>query len=252
MRFASLGSGSRGNGTLVEIGATCILLDCGFSVSQIRRRLARLGKTPEDLDAILVTHEHTDHIGGVAALARTYGLGVYATAGTARYFDGEPLPRLSLFDSHVPFMIGDAAIEPFPVPHDAAEPSQFVFGDGARRLGILTDVGTTTPHIEASLSGCDALMVECNYDEAMLQMGDYPYPLKQRVAGRHGHLSNRQTVGLLERLDCTKLQHVVAAHLSEKNNTPALARNALAAVLGCEEEWIAVADQGEGLAWRTF
>ncbi len=250
MRFASLGSGSRGNATVVASGSTTVLIDCGFSAAETERRLARLGIEAAALDAILVTHEHGDHIAGVAVLARRHGLPVHLTAGTARHPKLAELPRLERFNSHRPFAIGDLEITPFPVPHDAAEPAQFVIGDGARRLGMLTDVGCWTPHIERQLSGCDALILECNHDERMLARGPYPPSLKRRVGGEHGHLSNGQAAHLLSRLDHGRLQHLVAAHLSEKNNEAALARRALSEAIGCQAQWIAVAAQDEGLDWR--
>lgn len=252
MRFASLGSGSRGNGTLIEAGRTTVLLDCGFSLSETRRRLALLGRAPEQLSAIVVTHEHSDHIGGVERLARHHKIPVYATPGTARHAKITHLPQLHLFNSHETFSIGDLQVQPFPVPHDAWEPAQFVFSDGQRRLGVLTDVGCWTPHIETQLNGCDALLLECNHDIEMLISGRYPPSLKQRVGGRHGHLSNAQAAELLSRLEHGRLQHLVAAHLSEENNRPQLAQQALAEVVGCEVEWIGVALQDNGLEWRTI
>lgn len=251
MRFALLGSGSRGNGMVVEIGRSLVLLDCGFSVTQVKARLERLGKRPEDLTAIVVTHEHSDHVGGVAALARSFGIAVWATAGTARAADLGALGCRE-FDCHQPFALDEVEARPFPVPHDAREPCQFVFGDGVRRLGVLTDVGSLTPHIAQCLDACDALVLECNHDAAMLAAGDYPASLKQRVGGAHGHLNNDQAAELLGRLDTGKLQHLVAAHLSERNNRPHLAQQALADALGCEPAWIAVAEQDGGLGWRAI
>ena len=250
MRFASLGSGSRGNGTLVEQGDTCLLIDCGFSVRETERRLARLSKRAEQLAAVLVTHEHSDHISGVGALARQYGLPVWATRGTAaadRLGDGV---EVQTFCSHSHFAFGALEVQPFPVPHDAREPSQFVFSNGERRLGLLTDVGSFTPHIEACLSGCEALILECNHDRTLLDNGDYPYPLKQRVGGELGHLSNAQAAQIMTRLDTSRLGQLVAAHLSEKHNTAELARQALSEALTCEAKWIAVAQQDAGLDWR--
>ena len=252
MRFAVLGSGSRGNATLVEAGGTTVLLDCGFSVAQVEQRLARLGRRVQDIRAVVVTHEHSDHVGGVATLARSFGLPVWVTAGTARAAGLMEATDCRVFDSHAPFAIGDLEVLPFPVPHDAREPCQFVFGDGARRLGVLTDVGTITPHIVAMLNGCDALMLECNHDLTMLVAGEYTPRLKQRVGGRHGHLNNEQAAALLRSLDRSRLRHLVAAHLSEKNNRPELARRALAAAMNCGDEWIAVADQEQGLDWRDL
>lgn len=251
MRFASLGSGSRGNATLVEHGSTSVLIDCGFSVAQTERRLARLGRCAGDLAAIVVTHEHGDHLRGVARLSRRHRLPVWATAGTAACMRGavHGLFRVNALET---FAIGDLEVQPFAVPHDAREPTQFIFGDGARRLGVLTDTGTVTAHIERMLSGCEALLLECNHDPELLAAGPYPPALQARVGGAHGHLSNGQAARLMARIDRSRLQHVVAAHLSERNNSPRHAREALAEVLGCSPAWIGVADQEAGLDWREL
>ena len=254
MRFASLGSGSEGNALVVQHGASCVMMDCGFSVAETDARLARLGLTAEHLSGIVVTHEHGDHIAGVARLARKYSIPVWLTHGT-RQAHGKALanfPGITEIDPHYSFAIGELLVQPYLVPHDAAEPVQYVFSDGARRLGILTDTGRSTPHIEATLSGCDALVLECNHDSAMLASGEYPLSLKQRVGGRYGHLNNADAAALLAQLDNSRLQHIVAAHLSRKNNTPELAVRALSSALNCEESFIAVATQSEGLAWREI
>ncbi|CAH1904920.1 Metal-dependent hydrolases of the beta-lactamase superfamily I [Candidatus Nitrotoga sp. HW29] len=254
MRFASLGSGSEGNALVVQAGKTIVLMDCGFTLSDTCMRLARLGLTPDCLNGIVVTHEHSDHIAGVARLARKYSIPIWLTHGTfhaqSKLFSS--VPKLTKIDSHCPFTINGLLVQPFPVPHDAVEPAQYTFSDGAKRLGVLTDIGCSTPHIEAMLSGCDALVLECNHDTALLANSDYPISLKQRVGGRFGHLSNADAAALLARLDCSRLQHIVAAHLSRKNNTPELAVYALSKALNCNPEWIAVAGQGEGLAWRKI
>lgn len=250
MRFASLGSGSRGNATLVQHNGTCVLIDCGFSAKETEARLAKLAFSAEDIDAVLVTHEHSDHISGVGVLARKYRLPVWATDGTLsadRLGENVTTNRIC---SHTAFAIGDIEVQPFPVPHDAREPSQFVFSNGDKRLGLLTDVGSRTPHLEAQLSGCDALILECNHDPELLANGEYPPSLQRRVGGDHGHLNNGQAADILQRIDCTKLTQIVAAHLSEKHNTPALAQTALAEALGCEQDWIGLADQQTGFDWR--
>jgi phosphoribosyl 1,2-cyclic phosphodiesterase len=253
MRFASLGSGSRGNGLLVEAGATRILVDCGFPLRDAAARLARLGLAPGDVSAIVVTHEHSDHIGGVFRLASRYAIPVWMTHGTRSAVAGRAdVLRVEVFDSHAPFHIGDLQVLPFPVPHDAREPVQFVFSEGCTRLGVLTDIGETTPHVEAMLSGCHGLVLECNHDAQLLRDGDYPPALKRRIAGRYGHLENQAAARLLARLDTRRLQHLIAAHLSQQNNTADRARAALAAVLGCAAEWIGVADQDRGLDWRSL
>lgn len=251
MRFAALGSGSRGNALLVEAGQTLLLVDCGFSLRETERRLQRLDRCAEQISAILVTHEHSDHASGVALLSRRHRIPVWSTAGT-RAACGPDLAHAQVFSSHESFVLGDLEVHPFPVPHDAREPVQFVFHDGRCRLGQLTDTGTLTPHIEAQLAACDGLLLECNHDRAMLAQGPYPPPLKARVGGDYGHLSNEQAARLLGRLDGSRLQHVVAAHLSEKNNTPVLARQALGAALGCGAEWIGLAGQDDGLAWHEL
>lgn len=252
MRFASIGSGSSGNGWLVEHGTTRLLVDCGFTLAETRARLARLGLEPDDLTAVLVTHEHGDHLRGVGALARRHRLPVWMTHGTHRAGRAGRLDALQLFDAHRAFTVGDLQVEPFPVPHDANEPCQFVIGDGARRLGLLTDVGSITPHIERMLDGCDALGLETNHDSAMLANGPYPLRLQRRIGGDHGHLSNAQSAALLARLDTHRLQHLVAAHLSEANNEPQRARAALAGALGCAPAEVDVANQSEGIGWREL
>jgi phosphoribosyl 1,2-cyclic phosphodiesterase len=153
-------------------------------------------------------------------------------------------------DSHAAFVVGDIEVRPFPVPHDAREPVQFVFSDGRSVFGLLTDTGCVTPHMIAMLSACDALMLECNHDLDLLADGNYPVALKRRIAGRFGHLDNASAADLLARIDHRRLKHVVAAHLSQENNRPELARGALASVLGCAQDWIGVADQDNGLDWR--
>jgi len=254
MRFACLGSGSEGNGLVVEVGSTRLLIDCGFGLRDTVARLARIGVEPQTVAAIVVTHEHSDHIGGVAAFAAKFGTPVWLTFGTlsmvAERFAG--LDRVYGFDSHDRFAVGGIEIRPFPVPHDAREPVQFVCTDGRWRLGVLTDLGISTAYVEASLSGCDALVLECNHDLDMLANGDYPYPLKQRIAGRFGHLDNGAAAGLLTKIDTSRLKHLIAAHLSQHNNRPELARAALAEAIGCAGDWIGIADQQLGFDWREF
>lgn len=253
MKFASLGSGSEGNALLVSVGQTQVLMDCGFALRDTLSRLTRLGVSAAELGGIVVSHEHGDHISGVARLARKFGLPVWLTHGTLRTRQQAFADiRIHEIDPHRAFAIGDIEITPYPVPHDAAEPVQFVFGDGARRLGVLTDAGCGTAHIEAVLNGCHALVLECNHDSDMLANGEYPYSLKQRVGGRLGHLNNREAAAILSRLDASRLQHLVAAHLSRKNNTTELAVGALSRALDCTADWIGVATQEEGFVWREI
>ncbi|MEQ1532647.1 MAG: MBL fold metallo-hydrolase [Sideroxydans sp.] len=253
MRFALLGSGSEGNALVVQVGATTLLMDCGFSVTETLTRLARLGLCAEQFNGILVTHEHSDHIAGVARLARKFNLPVWMTHGTARFQQHAFADiRVHELNPHQAFSINDIEVQPILVPHDAGEPVQYTFSDGAHKLGVLTDTGHATAHIQTLLSGCAALVLECNHDAEMLLNGRYPASLKQRVGGRLGHLNNQQSADLLAGLDNTRLQHIVAAHLSQQNNRSELAVSALSQVLNCEREWVAVADQKLGLDWREI
>lgn len=252
MRFASLGSGSRGNATLVTHGKTTLMIDCGFSAREAEKRLQQFNMRPQDLAAVLVTHEHADHMAGVRVMARKFGLPIYATPGTAGCLADDIRSSIREFNCHERFTIDDIEVEPFPVPHDAREPSQFVFNNGSHRLGLLTDVGSITPLIEQTLSGCDALLLEANHDMLMLEQGEYPEHLKRRVGGRLGHLNNVQSASLLEKIDASKLQHIMAMHISEKNNCPSIVVPLLADALGCEHDWIGVADQDAGFGWREI
>lgn len=260
MRFTSLGSGSEGNALLVECGSpdapVRLLIDCGFGVRELKRRLARIGLGPSDLSALLVTHEHSDHIGGAPRVAAAFGLPLWMTDGTARagLARTEAAARrvdLRTVDPHRPFEIAGVVIEPVAVPHDAREPVQFVFDDGSARLGVLTDLGHSTPHVIRAMSRLDAIVLECNHDPALLEASDYPAYLKRRIAGDYGHLANGVAAGLLARLDHSRLRTVVAAHLSRSNNRPELARDALARAWGQSPDRILVADQDDGVHWQT-
>jgi phosphoribosyl 1,2-cyclic phosphodiesterase len=251
MRFTSLGSGSSGNGLVVESGATRVMMDCGFTLSATKEKLESRGLRPSDLAGICVTHEHDDHLGGVARFAKRYAIPVYLTRGTMQWLPPDfPAVLVRIIDPHTPFAIGALCVEPFPVPHDAREPVQYVFGDGDVRVGVLTDLGTPTSHVQEKLSGCEALVIECNHDRDMLMNGPYPVSLKHRVAGRFGHLDNGAAAALVKSLDCTKLRHLIAAHLSQQNNRPQLARAALAEAVACQADWVGVAEQEDGFGWR--
>jgi phosphoribosyl 1,2-cyclic phosphodiesterase len=252
IRFASLGSGSKGNATLIQANTTCVMLDCGFYLRDVESRLERLAIEPASLSGIVVSHEHNDHIGGVARFARKHGVPVWMTPGTFAAWDDPFVPNVHRFNPHDPFRIGDIEVQPFPVPHDAREPCHYVFAGGDRRLGVVSDAGFFTPHMRGHLSGCDALMLEFNHDVRMLLTGPYSPSLKSRVGGPMGHLSNAQSADLLRQIDCTRLQHLVLTHLSEINNTPQLARLAACEALARDEAWLVCADQADGLAWREI
>jgi phosphoribosyl 1,2-cyclic phosphodiesterase len=251
LRFTSLGSGSSGNALVVESGETRVMMDCGFTLADTKARLERVGLAPSRISGVVVTHEHEDHMGGVARFALRYAIPVYLTRGSAQWLPPDfPAVLVHCIDSHTPFAIGDVAVEPFPVPHDAREPVQYVFSDGNARLGVVTDLGTVTQHVVEKLSGCEALVIECNHDLDMLMEGPYPVSLKHRVAGRFGHLCNADAGRLVAALELSKLRHLIAAHLSQQNNKPELAVRALSTAAGCEPEWVGVATQGDGFAWR--
>ena len=252
MQFASLGSGSRGNSTLIEADGTAILVDCGFSMRETERRLQRLTRQIEQVTAILVTHEHGDHVRGVASLAKKYDIPIWSSRGTAKAAKLEGLAQWNCIDIHQQFEIQAIQVQPIPVPHDAKEPCQFIFSDGDWRLGVLTDTGSITPYIEQQYSACDAFILEANHDEEMLANGSYPPSLKHRVGGNYGHLNNGQAKDLLNAIDISKLQYLVASHISDKNNTVALARDKMSEALDADASWIDVACQDEGLDWRTL
>lgn len=250
LRFASLGSGSKGNATLVCDGETRLLVDCGFGMREAERRLARLGLHPSQLDAILVTHEHGDHISGVGALARRHGMPVYLTPGTWRSGRLGKVPRQHWITPQASFAINGVDIDPITVPHDAREPVQFRFRAHGKSLGVLTDLGHPTEHVVEAFHGCDALILECNHDVRMLAEGPYPPSLKRRVGGNWGHLANCQAAALLPRLGLDRLQRIVCSHLSEHNNSPERVLESLVPLLDGDDARLALAAQDHGLDWQ--
>jgi phosphoribosyl 1,2-cyclic phosphodiesterase len=299
VRFTVLASGSKGNATVVTGGRTSILLDCGLSCRELFRRMKLAGEEPDSLDAIVITHEHSDHVNGVAVTARKLGIPVYFTEATHRAWmrwltprrqmtyaqwlelcrkqaaerqaeadaasdEGEPdesdlpdesgleaegvtraaaeipeeaapetatrqqdstwLPAVEYFEAGQPFEIGDIAISPFTIPHDAADPVGFVFRAEGVRMGYATDLGYIPPNVKAQLQGVDLLLLESNHDLEMLRDGPYPWAVKQRVLSRVGHLSNEAAAEFLENGYDGQAAYVILAHLSENNNLPELAR----------------------------
>jgi len=255
MRFCSLGSGSTGNGTVVEVrsGTTTsrLLIDCGFSLRELCARLARVGLECDELDAIFVTHEHGDHIGCAVTLARRHGVPLWMSRGTWRAIGAPDLAQLHFARDGHAIAVGDLQVMPYTVAHDAEEPLQLRCSDGSSHLGVLTDAGTITTHLLANLQGCDALVLECNHDVALLAASSYPASLKERIGGRLGHLSNDTAAQILGACMHGGLRHLVAAHLSEQNNTPALARMALAKACGSPQD-IVVADPRLGFDWLSL
>ena len=257
LRFTSLGSGSSGNATLVEAHpsdgarATRVLVDCGLAPRRLAARLAERGLRVTDLDAVFVTHEHSDHVGGVLALQRRHGIPVWASAGTWSRATAKQAtaPACNVARDGQAIIIGALRLQPFAVPHDAAEPLQLTLSDGQRQLGILTDIGEPTTAVTQALQGCDALLLETNHDPTLLDTGAYPVWLKRRIAGRLGHLANHQSAALLDACRHDGLRHVVAAHLSRQNNHPDLAVQALRGALGPDATAITVADAETGCAW---
>lgn len=246
LRFSSLGSGSRGNATLVHYRETYVVIDCGFSLREIKRRLNARGVDVAELSAVLVTHEHADHGKGALALSRAANCPLFTTHGTARALDC--LQEASIIDGHTNFSIGDLWVEPVIVPHDAAEPVQYVFAAAQKRIGLLTDLGMLTPHIVSSYQACDALLLEFNHDTELLRCGPYPAHLQRRVGGDWGHLNNLQAANLLSQVSLQQLQHLVISHVSEKNNQLERVWQALQSV-GIEGLNITVSSQDEGHDW---
>ena len=250
MRFSVLGSGSAGNASLVMCGDQALLFDCGLSVRQLEARLVPLDFSPSALRAIVLTHEHDDHIAGAAALSRKYRIPILTTHGT------HAAASARLAHAHgVDYLYADRSAEfgafsltAVLVPHDAREPCQFVIGDGELRLGILTDVGQVTPHVLREFADLDALVLEFNHDPELLADSVYPPALRARIAGPYGHLSNAQAAAMLERLDLSRLRTLVAAHLSEKTNTPALVAASLRERLPVAARW-SIASQRAPMPW---
>ena len=222
-----LASGSKGNAIHISDGQTSILLDGGLSGLEIERRLKSVNLCVTNIDAILVSHEHTDHIKGVGILARRYNLPVYISEQTQKasgHIIGS-LPETVHFQCGNKFVINTISIRPFSLSHDAADPSGFTFTKENIKIGIATDLGIATSMVKFHLKDCNALVLEANHDPDMLINGPYPWPLKQRVKGRTGHLSNNDSGSLLKELLHENLSHVILAHLSETNNTPEKALN---------------------------
>ena len=216
-----LASGSKGNAIYISDGSTAILVDAGLSGIEIKRRLKSRGLNPNDLDAILVTHEHSDHIQSVGVLSRQLKLPIYLNRKIEKKTSiGNPVHEIRTFQCGSTFQINNLVVHPFAISHDATNPVGFTIGQNGKRIGLATDLGTITPLVKANLKDCHLLIIEANHDSDMLVNGPYPWPLKQRIQSRSGHLSNEQSKKLLMTLQHRRLEHVIFAHLSETNNTP--------------------------------
>lgn len=254
LRFRNLASGSTGNATVVEgrsgTQVSRLLVDCGIGIRQLDKRLGLAGLSRDDIGAIFITHEHSDHIGCAQALAVRHRIPVWMSHGTyvalgEPDFDG----LLQVAHDSQRIALGGFEFRPFTVPHDAREPLQLRCSDGASDLGLLTDLGHVTSHVVEQLQGCHALVLESNHDPDLLAQSVYPDFLKRRVAGRFGHLANGSAADVARTLQHPGLHSVVAAHLSERNNRPELARSGLAAALDWDAEQIVVADPVTGTGW---
>src|SRR3954468_5338165 len=255
IRFKSLGSGSTGNATVVQARGdghiAHLLVDCGLGIRALDKRLGQAGMLAEQLDAIFITHEHADHIGCARSVAMRDRIPIYMSEGTwlgcgQPDFDG----LLRIAPDSTPIEVGALQVRPFTVPHDAREPLQLTCTDGNVTLGVLTDLGHATPHVIQQLAGSATLLLECNHDRALLEAGPYPWFLKKRVGGDWGHLANEEAAAIAQSILPRGLRQVVAAHLSEQHNRPALARAALLDALGDGVD-IHVADGPTGSAWLT-
>lgn len=256
IRFRNLGSGSSGNATVIQARCgttvTHLLVDCGLGIRELDKRLRVAGMLADQIDAIFITHEHGDHIGCARQLALRERIPVWMSGGTYAAVGAPDLQGLlRLARDGEAITLGSMQVRPFTVPHDAREPLQLTCTDGDTRLGVLTDLGHASAHVQQELAGCGSLMLECNHDEAMLQASTYPPFLKRRVGGAYGHLANSAAAALARTLVASGLRQVLAAHLSEQNNRPELARQAMSDALSCAPEDIHVAHPTGGSGWLT-
>jgi phosphoribosyl 1,2-cyclic phosphodiesterase len=233
-----LASGSKGNAIYLESPNTKLLIDAGISAKEIARRMSVVNRSPQELDAVLITHEHADHIRGVGALARKYNLAVHISEPTLMSMGKNlgSIPRLTLFEPGSSFTINDLVIQPFEVTHDAANPVNFIIGNSAGTIGIATDLGYASRVVKENLKGCQVMILETNHDPEMLEYGPYPWPIKQRIRSKYGHLSNEEGARLLAEVFHDGLKHVCLAHLSETNNNPHTALHTVRQILGDRAE----------------
>ena len=220
LTLCTLASGSKGNSIYISDGRTRLLVDAGLSATEIQRRMQAVGLSAKSLDALIVSHEHSDHIQGIGVLSRRYKLPVYLSRGT--YEAANRLGKLfahTYFQCGSPFHVNTLEVHPFSISHDASDPAGFTVASNGKRIGIATDLGKATAIVNDHLSGCGLIVLEANHDPRMLEEGPYPWYLKQRIRSRSGHLSNQESKDLLSKIQHEQLQYVILAHLSETNNT---------------------------------
>ncbi|HOV84735.1 MAG TPA: MBL fold metallo-hydrolase [Syntrophobacteraceae bacterium] len=236
--FQLIASGSKGNAILVCSPKTRILVDAGLSARELCKRLEKTCTPANRLDALVLSHEHGDHVRGAGVLSRRFHVPVYLNQGTRENLPEQtgPMESMQIFQSGSPFSVGDLEIHPFSISHDAADPVGFVVEHNAVRLGICTDLGVATQLVRTRLRGCRGIVLEANHDTDLLLNGPYPWELKQRIRGRHGHLSNSDAYELLDTLHHDRLKTVVFAHLSEVNNHPDLVRTGSNRFF-CRDSW---------------
>lgn len=229
MELFSIASGSSGNCICVGNDRSHVMIDAGVSGKRIEEGMNTYDYTTSDMDGILITHEHSDHIMGLGVIARKYGLPIYATKGTVdAILTSSSVGKIDtdlfhVIEAGVEFAVGDLTIMPMSISHDAADPVAYLLTDGTRRIGVVTDLGVYNEEIIRQMQGLDAVLLEANHDINMLQVGSYPYPLKQRILGEKGHLSNEASGQLLGRILHDNMKHILLGHLSKENNYAQLA-----------------------------
>ena len=256
MRFCSLGSGSSGNSFVVQDNVTTLLVDCGFGLNETVTRLDRYGIKPGELNAILLTHEHEDHIKGAFSFSNKYKVPIYLSHGTftmcKKKINDSYVINFNIINSFQSFMIDDIEVTPIPVPHDAREPFQFKFNSKLKSIAIITDLGFITKHLIKNLKEINALVIEFNHDKNMLIESEYPQSLKDRVSGLYGHLENMESIKLLKSINYKSIKWIAAAHLSKKNNDEKLVRRLIADATYKEDESIKIIDQVDGIDWLNI
>ena len=253
MEFCSLGSGSSGNSFIVKNNQTVLMVDCGFGLKETIDRLERFKLNPSKITAILLTHEHEDHVKGAFRLANKFQIPIYLSHGTyqmshKKINDGYKI-KFELINNFDSFMIDNILVSPMPVPHDAREPLQYRFDYKDKSIAIITDLGKITKHVVQKLSRINLLVLEFNHDEEMLRDSDYPASLKKRINGEYGHLENKESLKLLASISHSDLAWVIAAHLSEKNNKIELVKKMIFEIVDKHKSNVGVIDQDLGLEW---